>query len=209
MSLPSPSVPRKPLHNRSIRVQSYEREDGLYDLEAELIDTKAYDFDTGNRGVHRAGAPVHHMLLRITIDANFNIVQAQAAYDAAPYGQGCMAIAAAYADLVGMNLLRGFRQSVKARFARTAGCTHMSELASVLPTAAVQSMAGRRRLQAEQFPEQRPFQLDGCHALRLDGPIVQREYPRWYIAPEAGAPNPDAAAGQALLATSLSPSSDS
>lgn len=181
MPLSSSQVSRKPLHTRSIQVRSFEREDGLWDLEAELIDVKSYDFSAsaGTR-VHRAGQPIHHMLLRVTIDSGFTITQAEACYDAAPYGQNCMAITPDYSDLAGMNLLRGFRQAVKERFGRTAGCTHMSELAAVLPTVAVQTMAGERRKAASSNPDQRPFQLEGCHALRLDGPVAREFYPRWY-----------------------------
>jgi len=188
MPLASPDCSRQPLHTRSIRVQSYARQDGLYDVEAELVDVKGYDFPMHGGGMHRAGDPVHHMHLRITIDDDYTIVAAQAAYDAAPYGGACTAIAPQYGDLVGLNLLRRFRQAVKERFGRTAGCTHLSELAQVLPTAAVQTMAGRRREAASAEPARRPFQLDGCHALRLDGPVVRELYPRWYAAVEPSAP---------------------
>jgi len=165
------------LHTRSIHVQSYAREDGLWDLEAELIDTKAYDFPMHDGHTHAAGAPIHHMHLRITIDEQFTITDAQVAYDAAPYGEFCSAIAPDYRRLVGLNLLNQFRKHVRERFGRTAGCTHVTELTNVLPTVAVQTMAGRRR----QNPDgQRPFQLDGCHALRVDGPVVRTHYAPWY-----------------------------
>jgi hypothetical protein len=44
-----------------------------------------------------------------------------------------------------------------------------------------------------QDPEKRPFQLDRCHALALDGPVVGRYYPRWYegTQPIAPAGEPD------------------
>lgn len=184
MPLPAPQTPRQPLHTRSIRVQAYGRDDGLWDLEAELIDVKSYDFMRRDGRTHRAGEPVHHMHLRVTIDDTYTIVAAQAAYDAAPYGANCTAIDAAYGDLVGMNLLKNFRAQVKERFSKTEGCTHMTELSLVLPTTAVQAMSGRRRErqaaeEAEGNPK-RPFQLDGCHALRTDGPVVREHYPRWY-----------------------------
>jgi len=35
---------RRPVHTRSIRVDAFARDDGLWDLEAELVDTKARDF---------------------------------------------------------------------------------------------------------------------------------------------------------------------
>jgi hypothetical protein len=180
MSLPTPETSRKLLHTRSIRVQAYEREDGLIDLEAELIDVKGYDFHRKDGIVNKAGDHIHNMVLRVTIDHTYTIVDAHADYAAAPYGPDCTAITPDYRDLVGMNLLKNFRRQVKERFLRTAGCTHMTELSQVLPTAAVQANAGHRRKQLERHTDQRPFQLDGCHALRTDGPVVLKYYPRWY-----------------------------
>jgi len=187
MPLPPPDAAREPLHTRSIRVDSYARDDGLWDLEAELIDTKAYDFSRSDGSIQRAGDPVHHMRMRITIDDKYAIVAALVVYDAAPYDHHCTAIAPEYQGLVGMNLLRNFRQAVKERFGRTAGCTHMSELSLVLPTAAVQSMSARRRAEQQRPHAKRPFSLDGCHALKIDGPVVKEYYPRWYTAVRGGA----------------------
>ncbi|MGO3746690.1 MAG: DUF2889 domain-containing protein, partial [Alcaligenes aquatilis] len=44
MPLPPPSIAREPMHTRTITVQSFAREDGLWDLEASLLDVKSYDF---------------------------------------------------------------------------------------------------------------------------------------------------------------------
>lgn len=186
MPLPLPSVAREPLHTRTITVQSFAREDGLWDLEASLLDVKAYDFPIRSGQIHKAGDPVHLMHLRVTINSSFDIVDAVAVYDAAPYGENCSSISDAYEKLVGLNLLKQFRQGVKERFGRSAGCTHMSELAQVLPTAAVQTMAGRRRSSGESEiyrTDKQPFHLDGCHALRLSGPVVEEFYPVWYRVP--------------------------
>jgi hypothetical protein len=189
MPLPPADIAREPLHTRSIRVDSFVREDGQWDLEAELIDVKAYDFPTKDGLQRKAGEPIHHMHLRVTINAEFTITDALAVYDAAPYGLHCSAIAPDYHDLVGMNLLRNFRQTVKERYARTAGCTHLTELSYVLPTVAVQTMANKRREEQQSATgrTKRPFQLEGCHALRLDGPVAQEFYPQWYVAPKAEA----------------------
>ena len=185
MPLPPSDVPREPMHTRTVTVNSFAREDGLWDLEAELIDLKAYDFEKLGGMTHSAGTPVHHMHLRVTIDADFTITDAVAAYDGAPYGANCGGIADDYNKLVGLNLLRKFRDAVRKRFSRTAGCTHMTELSYVLPTVAVQTMANQRNEQRrEQDPNTRPFQLDGCHALRLNGPVVKQFYPVWYVEPE-------------------------
>ncbi|MEI6116924.1 MAG: DUF2889 domain-containing protein, partial [Burkholderiales bacterium] len=106
----------------------------------------------------------------------------------APFGEECTAIAPAYRELIGMNLLKSFRQQIKDRFSRTAGCTHMTELAAVLPTAAVQTMAPQRRRAAESG--KRPFQLGGCYAQRVDGPVIHEIYPQWYEPPKSSTTEP-------------------
>jgi len=184
MPLPLPRTGRTPLHSRSITAQSYERDDGQWDIDVRLLDVKAYDFSRRDGSEQKAGEPVHDMLLRITFNDELTITDAVAAYDAAPYGDNCSAIAPEYAALVGMNLLRSFRDTVKARFGRVAGCTHMSELTRVLPTVAVQTMAKQRRKKQAAPTRKRPFQLQGCHALRLDGPVVREYYPQWYVGSE-------------------------
>jgi len=163
-------------------LNAFARDDGQFDLEAQLVDVKAYDFQKSDGSTHPAGQPVHDMHLRITINDEFLITDAAAAYAAAPYPGQCSAIAPDYRALIGLNLLHRFRQGVKERFARTAGCTHMTELSYLLPTVALQSMVGRRRQAQAAGEGKRPFHLGGCHALRLDGPIVARLYPEWHEA---------------------------
>ena len=185
----SASASRRFVHTRSIRVRAYVRDDGLWDLEAELADIKEKDFALAV-GVRKAGEPVHAMRLLLTIDTQLNIVDAQAASEWVPYPGHCDSFAADYRRLVGLNLLRGFRRAVHERLGGTLGCTHLTELAAALPTAAIQAFAGevyRPRDQAHepdaedhQAADRRPFQLDRCRALRVDGPAVAQFYPRWY-----------------------------
>jgi hypothetical protein len=40
MSLPDSSVPRQRLHQRSMTYDCYRREDGLFDVEAHLVDAR-------------------------------------------------------------------------------------------------------------------------------------------------------------------------
>ncbi|WP_368855026.1 DUF2889 domain-containing protein, partial [Klebsiella pneumoniae] len=56
-----------------------------------------------------------------------------------PYPGACDAHGNAYARLVGLNLMQGFRQAVQERLAGTRGCTHLTELCLVLPTAVLQA----------------------------------------------------------------------
>ena len=73
MPLPLPAYPRKPMHNRSIQVHSFEREDGLWDVEAELIDSKGFSYTKRDGTEQKVGQAFHHMHLRITIDSSFTI----------------------------------------------------------------------------------------------------------------------------------------
>lgn len=180
MSLGNKTVTRVPLHKRSITVEVFERDDGLWDMDAQLIDTKAYDFPLFEGGNHPAGQPVHQMVIRLTIDKTYTILQAQVVYDAAPY-KICNTIAHSYGQLVGLNLVRGFRHDVRARLAGKQGCTHVTELTNVLPTAAIQAVGPRlNRFQSTPVQATRPFHIDGCHALRADGEIVRAQFPKWY-----------------------------
>jgi len=49
MPLPDGS-PRKHAHTRAIEYRGYEREDGLWDIEAHMTDTKTYEFRNDWRG---------------------------------------------------------------------------------------------------------------------------------------------------------------
>lgn len=175
MPLPPPAQ-REPLHTRSIVCEGFRRADGLFDLEARLVDTKPMPYELLS-GVRAPGDPVHDMRLRVTIDRQYRVLAAEASMDAVPYPGGCDAIAPDYRALVGTNLAEGFRRAVIERLGGTRGCSHLTELASVLPTAAVQMFAGLVR---EIEGDEKPFQLDRCHALETTTDTVRRYYPAWY-----------------------------
>lgn len=169
---------RRLIHRRAIDVQVFVHSDErFWDLDVTLQDTKTRAFELAS-GPRAAGQPIHSMLLRLTIDTEFNVVDANAQTLAAPYPGYCEDYGDAYRSLIGLNLLRGFTHAVKQRLHGVLGCTHITELTRVLPTAAIQAFAGEV-VRPEAGGDQQPFQLDRCHALRLDGPAVLRYYPRW------------------------------
>ena len=180
MALPPAAPTRQLKHRRRIDIQVYARRDGLWEADLELIDTK-----TELAGAIRpAGEPIHAMRLRVVVDTAFNIVDAGAETSAMPYAGACDEHGDAYRRLIGLNLMKGFRQAVDERLGGVAGCTHITELTRVLPTAVVQAFAGDVLDTREgSAPDQPPFQIDRCHALRSDGPAVREFYPRWYRAP--------------------------
>ncbi len=180
MALPAAAPQRRLQHTRSIEVQVYARGNGLWEVDAVITDVKTRDAELAE-GVRRAGEPIHDMLLRLVVDEQFNVVEAGSETRGMPYPGRCNDHGDAYAKLAGLNLLRGFRHAVYERLGGVAGCTHLTELTQVVPTAVVQAYAGEVINTRGDGPDDRkPFQLDRCHALRTDGPTVQVHYPRWY-----------------------------
>ena len=99
----SEPVSRKPIHQRLIDCKGYEREDGLFDIEGRLTDTKSYGFDTTLRGRLEPGDYIHDMKMRITIDATFMIVDLEAVTDHHPY-PNCGDITPNYKALIGQRI---------------------------------------------------------------------------------------------------------
>ena len=191
MALPPAAPERQLKHSRRLDVQIYARGAGLWEVDAVITDVKTRDADLSN-GVRRAGEPIHDMLLRLVIDERFNVLEAGAETRAMPYPGECDQLGDAYGQLVGLNLMKGFRFAVLERLGGVAGCTHITELAQVLPTAVVQAFAGDViNTRGDGADAKQPFQLDRCHALRTDGNVVRSYYPRWYkpAAPESHPPS--------------------
>jgi Protein of unknown function (DUF2889) len=180
MTLPQAAPSRQLKHRRQIDVQVFVRDDGLWEVDATLIDTKTRVAHLGS-GPREAGVPIHEMLLRLVVNTRLDILEAGSETRWMPYTGHCGEHGDVYQRLVGLNLLDNFRLRLRDRVGGVLGCTHISELAQVLPTAVVQAFAGEvidTRGNAEGASK--PFQIDRCHALRSDGAVVQQFYPRWY-----------------------------
>jgi hypothetical protein len=175
MPLPAPSCERQASHRRSITIQSFARTDGLWDIEGQLTDVWPEPIRKAG-GTLPGGEPMHSMWLRLTVDRSATIVAAHAVSDAGPYDAACGTITPDYAQLVGVRIARGYRDTIRRLFGRTAGCTHMNELAGVMGSAALQAMWEVMT----QDPEEKPFSIDGCHALKSSSPQVAQFFPRWY-----------------------------
>jgi hypothetical protein len=192
MALPPAAPERQLKHRRQIDVQIYSRGNGLWEVDAHITDQKTRETRLADR-VRPPGEPIHDMLLRLVVDQRFHIHEAGAETRHMPYAGACDQHGDAYGRLVGLNLMKGFRAAVRERLGGTLGCTHITELTQVLPTAVVQAFAGDV-IDTAGTADQQPFQIDRCHALRSDGETVRTYYPRWYrpvladTAPAATAP---------------------
>jgi hypothetical protein len=188
MSLSAPA-PRRHLHTRTIRCEGFEREDGLYDIEARIVDTKTYDVEEPYRGLRRAGEHVHDMTLRLTVDRGMTVREIEVATSHAPY-DACFGVAPAYKKLVGARIGGGWRRAVNEAVGGTKGCTHLRELLMPAATVAFQTLGSWPRegeVATEAHPDRhrkKPYFIDGCKAWAADGPVVERLFPLHYKAKE-------------------------
>jgi hypothetical protein len=177
MPLSRPPQTRTRLHTRRVTYECFRRDDELFELEGHLTDVKDHDYALLT-GVRHAGDAVHDMWARVTIGTDYLIRAIEVRTAEMPYPGACERGDPAYAKLVGASVLHGFRRTLHDTMGGVHGCSHMTELLSHLPTAAIQMFAGLRR---EIEPgEGKPFQLDRCHALETTTDTVRQYYPQWY-----------------------------
>lgn len=176
MPLPAP-VSRKPAHTRSLTLRGYEREDGLWDIEGHIVDTKPYAFKTGGcaRGPDE---PIHDMRVRVTIDTDFTVQDVVVSSDAMPYPGLCDSTLPDYRKLIGLNLARGFRRAALAAMGGTKGCTHVTEMLTHLPSAAYQTMSTLPKMYDPKT--QLNLAAGRCVALKPDGEMVRIHFPQSY-----------------------------
>ncbi len=177
----SPPAPRKHLHTREIRCFGYEREDGLFDIEGSITDTKTYSFDNQERGRVASGVPVHELRVRLTVDEKLVVHRAEAASLATPF-ETCPEIAGTVARLEGLRITGGWAGEVKKRIGRTAGCTHITHLLlGPVATTAYQTIVPRRQgAKTGRKGRKRPDVLGTCHAFATDGPLVKERWPEFF-----------------------------
>lgn len=186
MPLSAP-VPRQLLHRRVVQCTGYRREDGLWDIEGQIVDTKSYSFPNEDRGgAIQAGEPLHDMWIRLTVDDQFQIRDVEARTDASPFGL-CPAITARYRQLIGARIGPGWSLKLKELFTGVQGCTHMTELLGPVATTVFQTLYGQRYDEEDTKPaadRAPPPVLNTCHALASDSPVVKKRWPRVYSGPD-------------------------
>lgn len=179
---PTPQPGRKLRHTRQIECRGYLRDDGLYEIEAEMRDISADATEMPFARV-AAGGSIHHMRLCMTIDADLVIQDFEARTETGPT-PFCTEINAAYRQLRGLRIGGGFRQQARTRLGGANGCTHLTELLGPLATTAMQTVMSVQREQspwhaklAGDAPLSRPWILDTCHAYRIDGAAAKVIWP--------------------------------
>ena len=198
MPLSAPTA-RDKLHHRAIDLHGYARTDGLFDIEAHLVDTKSYVFENHDRGRIEPGEPLHGMWARMTVDADLVITAFEAVTEYSPYAV-CPQAAPNFAALVGLQVGRGFIKKANERIGGTMGCTHLRELLQPMATVAMQTLVQIRWARAAEqraasAAPVRPPILETCLAYATDSPVVKRAWPEFYTGPDREASEGPVAAG--------------
>jgi hypothetical protein len=216
----SAPAPRALLHLRDITLRGYQRDDGLFDIEAHLTDAKTYAFPNADRGGRiEAGEPLHEMKMRITVDEDMTITACEAATLHGPHRM-CPDITPNFSRLAGLRIGAGFLKAARERVGGVHGCTHLVELLQQLGTTAFQTLyavrarrARERELAGAEAPSRRPALLNTCHTYASDSPVTQRRWPGYYTGPAEGGPQASDqtsdAAASGIGATPIVPASDS
>ncbi len=178
----SKAVPRDHIHTREIKCLGFKRADGLWDIEGSIIDTKTYSFENQDREGVASGEPVHHMIIRLTMDDNLIIQNAEASTISAPYSI-CPSITPAFEKLKGNQIGPGWRKKVMTLLGKTAGCTHLRDLLiGPVAVTAYQTIIPRKRdNEYEPKPSKSPALLNTCIAFSDKGPIVKKRWPKYYV----------------------------
>jgi Protein of unknown function (DUF2889) len=182
---------RRPMHRRSVECNGFLRDDGLWEVEAQLVDTKPFTQAADRyRRELKPGDPVHDIRLRLAIDDTMKIREAEATMAETPYPT-CIEVEPILQRLVGESIGKGWREVVRRKIGRLEGCTHLSELLGPAVTTLFQTMTygkepeGRDSLDDQRNSGERPFFIGGCHSWRTDGPIVADKFPQFATKPAA------------------------
>ena len=175
---------RRLMHRRSIECTGYLRNDGLWEVEARLVDTKPFAQRDHFRGELQPGDPVHDIGLRLAVDDALTIREAETTMRATPF-PACVDVEPILQRLVGERIGPGWRDLVRRKIGRLETCTHLSELLGPAVTTLYQTMSygktpdGRSSLEDQRGAREPPFFLGGCHSWRTDGPVVAELFPQF------------------------------
>jgi hypothetical protein len=187
MNLPPPQS-RQMVHERRVITRGFLRDDGLWDIEGEIIDEKGYESVDRERGTLPVGTPYHNMCARLTVDDELKIHAVATSMPATPFAY-CQGANDPAQFLVGKSLTRGFRRAVEDTIGDVRSCTHLKDLIMSMATTAYQTIFSYRsqfmpELANETFnPDTPPFFINRCRTWEESTPVVAKYYPKFYRKP--------------------------
>jgi len=189
MSLPTTSNNRELLHTRQILCKGYLREDGLLEIEGQLVDTKPFDYPNKDRGgLIKSGEALHDMSIRIALDEDLIIKEALAVMDGTPYNY-CKSVSSVFSELIGVCLGPGWHRKIRKIMGGKKGCTHLTDLLTPIATTAIQSRVSlnapfNQDDKEEPHAQFVPNLINTCLTHANNSPIVKEYWPNLYIEEE-------------------------
>ena len=176
----SPEVTRKQLHTRKIECRGFERSDGLWDIEAILIDTKNQEYINHERGLVSSGEPIHKMTVTVTLDIDLIIRDIKVVMEYTPYNL-CKSASDTMNNLIGLKIAAGWMKKARKRVGRTESCTHVMELLGPISSAAYQTMHWAIEERENTKPNRGdPMILDQCKTLARNSAVVKVMWPEFH-----------------------------
>lgn len=187
MALPSPS-PRKLSHTRTVVYKGYQRDDGLWDIEAALTDVKTYEFMIPSQGTKAPGMPIHDLSIRLTVDDQLKILEVATDMAHTPHPE-CDQSPLGMDRLIGCTLGAGWRKTIEAKIGGVEGCTHLREMLFNMATVAFQTVTHAIQFRNDQagipreHPSTPPPYVGKCKTWAFEGALVNRYYPMFFKKP--------------------------
>jgi hypothetical protein len=160
-------------------MDGYRRDDGLWEVEARLVDRKDRDFELSFRGRLPPGEPVHDMFLRVVVDERRVIRGIEARMGASPF-PSCPGATEAFQELAGLRIGPGWLKEARRLVGGVAGCTHLFEMLGPIATTVYQTMVPLTEKERIADAGRPPAILDSCHGWRRGGEAVERLLPEWF-----------------------------
>ena len=156
---------RKLVHDREIKIRSFDLGNHLLLVEGSLIDYSKR-FIRGKRNPAET-RPVHHMIVRLKVRVPEMVIEeAEATMPHRPR-EGCLEVLPGIGDLVGLKVTKGYSAKVKELVGGTKGCAHLASLLTAMGPAVIQGYG------AAHGEEVIPNLINTCYLWREDGPIVR------------------------------------
>lgn len=180
MALPQ-ACDRREVHHRRIDIRAYARDDGLYDVEAHLVDVKPFPlWLVAPPQPLAVGEPLHEMTVRLTFDDKFYVREVHASSSATPF-RLCKQAESTLQVVVGERIASGWARRVKELLGGNIGCTHLSEMLITMATPALQALRGiRNAATGNEKPTRASVPLDSCFAYSSEREVVKEYWPeKW------------------------------
>jgi len=172
MSALNPAAPRRHVLARRIACDGFQRDDGLWNLEASIVDTRPFSYVEVDRGTRDASSEVHNMSVRLTFDDGLVVRAIEVSMNEVPHPE-CVTNMANYQRLVGAKIGVGWRQAVKAALGDVKGCTHVRELLVTMATPAFQTVGSRGLQEGVESWDVKTI-VGGCIAWAPDSELLVR-----------------------------------